>query len=64
MRDSDWSREILLRSDWLLPSVAIMTTRQYLVTLLRQHGFCIVGGIGSAYQNYCDVSLFPCDTRT
>ena len=26
MRDSDWSRKILLRSDWLLPSVAIMTT--------------------------------------
>ena len=26
MRDSDWSRQILLRSDWLLPSVATMTT--------------------------------------
>ena len=26
MRDSDWSRQILLRSDWLLPSVASMTT--------------------------------------
>ena len=26
MRDSDWSRQILLRSDWLGPSVAIMTT--------------------------------------
>ena len=26
MRDSDWSREILLRSDWLGPSVAIYTT--------------------------------------
>ena len=26
MRDSDWSRKILLRSDWLLPSVAICTT--------------------------------------
>ena len=26
MRDSDWSRHILLRSDWLLPSVAICTT--------------------------------------
>ena len=26
MRDSDWSREILLRSDWLLPSVATITT--------------------------------------
>ena len=26
MRDSDWSREILLRSDWLLPRVALITT--------------------------------------
>ena len=26
MRDSDWSREILLRSDWLSPYVAICTT--------------------------------------
>ena len=26
MRDSDWSREILLRSDWLPPIVAICTT--------------------------------------
>ena len=26
MRDSDWSRKFLLRSDWLPPSVASMTT--------------------------------------
>ena len=26
MRASDWSRQILLRSDWLGPSVASMTT--------------------------------------
>ena len=26
MRDSDWSRQNLLRSDWLLPSVASITT--------------------------------------
>ena len=26
MRDSDWSRENLLRSDWLGPLVATMTT--------------------------------------
>ena len=26
MRDSDWSRKFLLRSDWLGPSVASMTT--------------------------------------
>ena len=26
MRDSDWSRKILLRSDWLGPLVATMTT--------------------------------------
>ena len=30
MRDSDWSREILLRSDWLQPSVALCTTRRLL----------------------------------
>ena len=26
MRDSDWSRQNLLRSDWLGPSVALITT--------------------------------------
>ena len=26
MRDSDWSRQFLLRSDWLGPSVAMFTT--------------------------------------
>ena len=29
MRDSDWSRRNLLRSDWLLPRVAIYTTATY-----------------------------------
>ena len=29
MRDSDWSRENLLRSDWLGPSVAPITTAVY-----------------------------------
>ena len=29
MRASDWSRKILLRSDWLLPRVAIYTTNVY-----------------------------------
>ena len=24
--DSDWSRQNVLRSDWLLPSVALITT--------------------------------------
>ena len=32
MRDSDWSRANLLRSDWLLPSVAIMTTNRFSVS--------------------------------
>ena len=27
MRDSDWSRQNLLRSDWSGPSVASLTTR-------------------------------------
>ena len=26
MRDSDWSKKFLLRSDWLLPVVALLTT--------------------------------------
>ena len=29
MRDSDWSREILLRSDWSGPSVATITTVRF-----------------------------------
>ena len=29
MRDSDWSRPKLLRSDWLLPSVALCTTYKH-----------------------------------
>ena len=35
MRDSDWSREILLRSDWLGPRVALITTIVMLET--RSH---------------------------
>ena len=34
MRDSDWSRENLLRSDWLGPSVALYTTHADLVTCI------------------------------
>ena len=30
MRDSDWSRPNLLRSDWLGPSVALSTTVSFL----------------------------------
>ena len=35
MRDSDWSRANLLRSDWLGPSVAIMTTQLRVYVLGR-----------------------------
>ena len=31
MRDSDWSRQNLLRSDWLGPSVAPYTTASNLI---------------------------------
>ena len=31
MHDSDWSRQNLLRSDWLGPSVATMTTVIFLI---------------------------------
>ena len=32
MRDSDWSRQFLLRSDWLGLIVAIMTTKDVALT--------------------------------
>ena len=35
MRDSDWSREILLRSDWLSPFVAICTTRAKFIVRIQ-----------------------------
>ena len=39
MRDSDWSRQILLRSDWSLPRVALYTTeRRSLVPGERETG--------------------------
>ena len=34
MRDSDWSRENLLRSDWLVLQGAIMTTVEVLERML------------------------------
>ena len=36
MRDSDWSRENLLRSDWLGLIVATMTTDSFAVIPLKQ----------------------------
>ena len=36
MRDSDWSRQNLLRSDWLGPGVATMTTHIMTVFLFNQ----------------------------
>ena len=33
MRDSDWSRSNLLRSDWLGPSVALLTTNLYRISM-------------------------------
>ena len=38
MRDSDWSRPNLLRSDWLPIFVAIMTTSNYLCVVLLVKG--------------------------
>ena len=35
MRDSDWSRKILLRSDWSGPSVALITTTWQLIYFRR-----------------------------
>ena len=40
MRDSDWSRENLLRSDWSVPKGAIMTT--------QGHGACLTPKEGLA----------------
>ena len=38
MRDSDWSRENLLRSDWLLLIGAIMTTWANVSDAMRTRG--------------------------
>ena len=38
MRDSDWSRPNLLRSDWLLLNGAIMTTDRYTYSKLKVLG--------------------------
>ena len=48
MRDSDWSRQILLRSDWLGPFVAICTT-EYHVARVAGAGF-LVGFIDRARE--------------
>ena len=49
MRDSDWSRENLLRSDWLIPSVATITTIKHQRDM---------------YPLYHDVSLAGLHTHT
>ena len=36
MRDADWSRETLLRSDWLIPIVAPITTALNLKMTIAQ----------------------------
>ena len=40
MRDADWSRENLLRSDWLLPSVAPITTLEQETVRLKANDGC------------------------
>ena len=37
MRDSDWSRRNLLRSDWLGPKVAMYTTHRRVCLLLPEN---------------------------
>ena len=46
MRDSDWSREILLRSDWLVPRVAPITT----ATSCTVEFWMLLGGLVSSQQ--------------
>ena len=42
MRDSDWSRQILLRSDWLPTSVAPITTGLFHAEfLLNRRKLCL-----------------------
>ena len=57
MRDSDWSRQILLRSDWLLPSVALITTIGLYweapperVTFFHRRTGCFLPGRGAVNQ--------------
>ena len=38
MRDSDWSRAKILRSDWLGPIGAIITTDKYMENLKQASG--------------------------
>ena len=35
MLDSDWLKNLLLRSDWLLPKGAILTTQLYFILCMQ-----------------------------
>ena len=43
MLDSDWSRNFLLRSDWLLPVLAPITTGIFLRLFMRHTQFFLSG---------------------
>ena len=53
MRDSDWSRQILLRSDWLPPSVAPYTTDEGVESDLGgDHAITAITAIKLAIKSY------------
>ena len=57
MRDSDWSRQNLLRSDWLGPSVATMTTVSK--THLADRSFPLYGSLNNRRKQINCFLLFP-----
>ena len=63
MRDSDWSRQNLLRSDWLGPSVALITTLGKNLSLLVPYwylNFAILSREYSAGFYFRDFSTQIC----
>ena len=59
MLDSDWSKKMLLRSDWLGPSVAIYTigvlsqseTAKYFELIIKVAVYCTTLGLNSFKGN-------------
>ena len=52
MRESDWSRPILLRSDWLLPSVAMCTTEAVVYNYWRSGNPSLLHH--RSFEGYCE----------
>ena len=59
MRDSDWSRKMLLRSDWLGPSVALCTTH----VLCSSARNCIILPNSVMDDKKGDVAIHTCQSN-